>query len=276
MKSINCKGKLIDLSQPKVMGILNLTPDSFYDGGKYKSKIDILNQTEKMLGEGADFIDIGAYSSRPGAKYISEDQELDRIIPVLELILDKFPGILISIDTFRSKIAKESIDAGASMINDISAGNLDENMFATISKLQVPYIIMHMKGNPQNMQSQSNYSNLISDILFYFSKKINELRSLGVNDIIIDLGFGFSKTINQNYELLKNLNLFKTLELPILTGISRKSMLYKYLGITPEEALNATSVSNTIALQQGTNILRVHDVKQAVETIRILDKINQI
>jgi len=276
VKSINCKGKLIDLSQPKVMGILNLTPDSFYDGGKYKSKIDILNQTEKMLGEGADFIDIGAYSSRPGAKYISEDQELDRIIPVLELILDKFPGILISIDTFRSKIAKESIDAGASMINDISAGNLDENMFATISKLQVPYIIMHMKGNPQNMQSQSNYSNLISDILFYFSKKINELRSLGVNDIIIDLGFGFSKTINQNYELLKNLNLFKTLELPILTGISRKSMLYKYLGITPEEALNATSVSNTIALQQGTNILRVHDVKQAVETIRILDKINQI
>ncbi len=276
MKSINCKGKLIDLSQPKVMGILNLTPDSFYDGGKYKSEIDILNQTEKMLKEGADFIDIGAYSSRPGAKHISEDQELDRIIPVLELIFTKFPDILISVDTFRSKVAENSIESGASMINDISAGNLDEEMFATISKFQVPYILMHMKGNPQNMQSQSNYSSLISDILFYFSKKINELKSLGMNDIIIDVGFGFSKTMDQNYELLKNLNLFKTLELPILTGISRKSMLYNYLGITPEEALNATSVSNTIAIQQGANILRVHDVKQAVEAIKILDKINQV
>jgi dihydropteroate synthase len=171
VKSINCKGKLIDLSQPKVMGILNLTPDSFYDGGKYKSEIDILNQTEKMLKEGADFIDIGAYSSRPGAKHISEDQELDRIIPVLELIFTKFPDILISVDTFRSKVAENSIESGASMINDISAGNLDEEMFATISKFQVPYILMHMKGNPQNMQSQSNYSSLISDILFYFSKK---------------------------------------------------------------------------------------------------------
>lgn len=258
------------------MGILNLTPDSFYDGGKYKSEIDILNQTEKMLKEGADFIDIGAYSSRPGAKHISEDQELDRIIPVLELIFTKFPDILISVDTFRSKVAENSIESGASMINDISAGNLDEEMFATISKFQVPYILMHMKGNPQNMQSQSNYSSLISDILFYFSKKINELKSLGMNDIIIDVGFGFSKTMDQNYELLKNLNLFKTLELPILTGISRKSMLYNYLGITPEEALNATSVSNTIAIQQGANILRVHDVKQAVEAIKILDKINQV
>ncbi len=255
------------------MGILNLTPDSFYDGGKFKSEIDILKQIEKMLKEGADFIDIGAYSSRPDAKHISEDQELNRIIPVLELIISEFPDILISIDTFRSSIAKNCIEAGASMINDISAGNLDDKMFSTISKLQVPYIIMHMKGSPQNMRSQTNYSDLIGDIIFYFSKKINELRSLGVNDVIIDVGFGFSKTLDQNYELLQNLNLFETLDLPILTGISRKSMLYNYLDTTAEEALNATTVSNTIALKQGTNILRVHDVKQAVEAIKILEKL---
>ncbi len=255
------------------MGILNLTPDSFYDGGKFKSEIDILKQIEKMLKEGADFIDIGAYSSRPDAKHISEDQELNRIIPVLELIISEFPDILISIDTFRSSIAKNCIEAGASMINDISAGNLDDKMFSTISKLQVPYIIMHMKGSPQNMRSQTNYSDLIGDIIFYFSKKINELRSLGVNDVIIDVGFGFSKTLDQNYELLQNLNLFETLDLPILTGISRKSMLYNYLDTTVEEALNATTVTNTIALKQGTNILRVHDVKQAVEAIKILEKL---
>ncbi len=264
---------MIDLTQPKVMGILNLTPDSFYDGGKFKSEIDILKQIEKMLKEGADFIDIGAYSSRPDAKHISEDQELNRIIPVLELIISEFPDILISIDTFRSSIAKNCIEAGASMINDISAGNLDDKMFSTISKLQVPYIIMHMKGSPQNMRSQTNYSDLIGDIIFYFSKKINELRSLGVNDVIIDVGFGFSKTLDQNYELLQNLNLFETLDLPILTGISRKSMLYNYLDTTAEEALNATTVTNTIALKQGTNILRVHDVKQAVEAIKILEKL---
>lgn len=264
---------MIDLTQPKVMGILNLTPDSFYDGGKFKSEIDILKQIEKMLKEGADFIDIGAYSSRPDAKHISEDQELNRIIPVLELIISEFPDILISIDTFRSSIAKNCIEAGASMINDISAGNLDDKMFSTISKLQVPYIIMHMKGSPQNMRSQTNYSDLIGDIIFYFSKKINELRSLGVNDVIIDVGFGFSKTLDQNYELLQNLNLFETLDLPILTGISRKSMLYNYLDTTVEEALNATTVTNTIALKQGTNILRVHDVKQAVEAIKILEKL---
>ena len=274
LNSINCRGKLIDLTFPKVMGILNLTPDSFYDGGKFKSEKHILLQTEKMLKEGATFIDIGAYSSRPGAEHINEDLELTRLIPVLELILHKFPGILISIDTFRSGIAKKSIDTGASMINDISAGNLDDKMFQTIANLQVPYILMHMVGKPQNMEIHTNYNDLIVDIIFYFSEKINKLRTLGINDLIIDVGFGFSKTMDQNYELLQNLNLFKTLELPILAGVSRKSMLYKYLEITTEEALNATTVANTVALLQGANILRVHDVKQAVEAIRITNKLN--
>jgi len=276
MKSINCKGKLIDLADPKVMGILNLTPDSFYDGGKYKSEKDILQQIEKMISEGATFIDIGAYSSRPGAIHISEEEELSRLLPVLELILQNFPNLLISIDTFRSNVAKIAIETGACMINDISAGNLDDNMFKTIASLQVPYIIMHMKGNPKNMQTNVDYNNLITNIIYYFSKKINELRALNVNDIIIDVGFGFSKTIDQNYELLANLNLFKNLELPILTGISRKSMLYKFLDTTAIEALNATSIANTIALQQGTNILRVHDVKEAIETIKIIEKTNLI
>ena len=272
MKSINCKGKLIDLNSPKVMGILNLTPDSFYDGGKYRSEKDILLQTEKIITEGATFVDIGAYSSRPGAEHISEEEELSRLIPVLELILKKFPELLISIDTFRSKVAKNTIETGACMINDISAGNLDHQMFETIGKLQVPYIIMHMKGNPGNMQTNVDYNNLINDIIYYFSEKINKLRTLNVNDIIIDAGFGFSKTLDQNYELLGNLNLFKNLNLPILTGVSRKSMLYKLLDTTPKEALNATTIANTIALQQGSNILRVHDVKEAMQSIKILEK----
>lgn len=275
MRSINCKGHLIDLTTPKVMGILNLTPDSFYDGGKYKSDKEFLLQTEKMLHEGATFIDIGAYSSRPRAKHISEKEELSRLIPVLKILLQNFPEIIISVDTFRSEIAKKSIEIGASMINDISAGSLDAKMFLTIAKLQVPYIMMHMKGTPQNMQQNIIYNDLIKDILFYFSKKISELRALGINDLVLDVGFGFSKTLNQNYELLNNLNLFKTLELPILTGLSRKSMLYKHLNITPKEALNATTVANTIALQQGSNILRVHDVKEAMETIKILKKNNK-
>jgi len=276
MKSINCKGKLIDLNHPKVMGILNLTPDSFYDGGKYKSDKEFLSQTEKMIKEGATFIDIGAYSSRPGAEHISEKKELLRLIPILEIILQNFPELLVSIDTFRSRIAKLAIESGACMINDISAGNLDAHMFKTIAKLQVPYIIMHMKGKPTNMQSNVDYVNLINDIIFYFSKKIYELRALHVNDIIIDTGFGFSKTMDQNYELLANLNLFKNLDLPILTGISRKSMLYKFLNTTPDNVLNATTIANTIALQQGSNILRVHDVKEAVQAIKILEKTNLI
>ncbi len=270
---INCKGQLIDLSVPKVMGILNCTPDSFYDGGKYQSDASLLNQVEKMLNEGATFIDIGAYSSRPNAQNISEDEELKRSLNAVILILSKFPDTLISIDTFRSKIAKETVDAGACMLNDISGGSLDKELFKTIAKLQVPYVLMHMQGNPQTMQLNPRYHDIICDLRLYFSEKINQLMALGVNDIILDVGFGFGKTIEQNYALLKNLDLFQCFELPILAGLSRKSMLYKVLNTSPKEVLNATTVANTIALQNGASILRVHDVKEAIETIKIVKQL---
>ncbi len=273
MKTINCKGNLIDLKIPKVMGILNLTPDSFYDGGKYNSEKDAIQQTGKMLKEGADFIDIGAYSSRPGAKNISKKEELQRILPVIRLILREFPGVLVSVDTFRSEVARKCIEAGACMINDISGGNLDKKMFDTVAELQVPYILMHMPGTPQTMQKMAKYNDVVKELIYYFSKKVSQLRDLEVNDIILDVGFGFGKTLDQNYELLKNLDLFKILDLPILTGVSRKSMLYKFLNIEPEDALNATSIVNTLALMKGTDILRVHDVKQAVESVKLFQKI---
>jgi len=270
MQNINCKGKLIDLSTPKVMGILNITPDSFYDGGQYNDTNSILRQAEKMLSEGATFIDIGSYSSRPNAKHIDEKEELNRILPIIELLIKEFPQILISIDTFRSSTAKKGIEAGAAMINDISGGSLDENMFKIVAEFQVPYILMHLQGTPQTMQKHTSYEDLIKDIIFYFSKKVSELRASKVNDIILDVGFGFAKTLEQNFELLNNLDLFKILELPILTGLSRKSMLYKLLGTTAENALNATTSANTVALLKGTNILRVHDVKEAMEAIKIV------
>ncbi|WP_299674063.1 dihydropteroate synthase [uncultured Tenacibaculum sp.] len=269
--TINCKGTLIDLSSPKVMGILNITPDSFYDGGKYKSDVSILNQTNKMLTDGATFIDVGAYSSRPGAQHISEEEELKRIVPIIELLLKNFPEITISVDTFRSKVAEETIIAGASLINDISGGNMDNKMYNTVAKLQVPYILMHMQGTPQNMQKNPTYENIIADLISFFAEKIFELRQLKLNDVIIDVGFGFGKTIDHNYQLLKDLDLFKKLDVPILTGVSRKSMLYKLLDITPQEALNATTAANTIALLNGTNILRVHDVREAVEAVKIVE-----
>lgn len=272
--TINCKGTLIDVSSPKVMGILNITPDSFYDGGKYKNASDILKQTEKMLHEGATFIDVGAYSSRPGAKHISEEEELQRIVPVIELLVKEFPEIIISTDTFRSKIATETIKAGATLINDISGGSMDKNMFKTVAKLQVPYILMHMLGTPQNMQKNPTYENVVIDIAKYFSEKIFKLHQLKLNDIIIDVGFGFGKTIAHNFEILKNLSYFKHLEAPILAGISRKSMLYKTLDITAKEALNATTSANTIALLNGANILRVHDVKEAVEAVKIVTQVS--
>jgi dihydropteroate synthase len=268
--TINCKGTLIDLSTPKVMGILNITPDSFYDGGHYQHENDILSQTEKMLNEGATFIDVGAYSSRPGANHVSEDEELQRIVPVVELLLKNFPDALLSIDTFRSKVAIETIDAGAAMINDISGGNMDDQMFQTISELQVPYILMHMQGTPQTMQNNPNYDHVTTDLIQFFSKKLFELRQLQVKDVIIDVGFGFGKTIEHNFQLLSELNYFQTLNAPILAGISRKSMLYKTLNIQPQEALNATTAANTIALMNGANILRVHDVKEAVECVKIV------
>lgn len=271
--TINCKGKLIDLSSPKVMGILNITPDSFYDGGKFKDEVSILNQVDKMLTEGATFIDVGAYSSRPGAKHISEQEELKRIVPVINLLIKKYPEIIISVDTFRSKIAKETIHAGAAIVNDISGGNMDTKMFQTVADLQVPYILMHMLGTPQNMQQNPVYNDVIKDIISFFASKIYTLHELKLNDVIIDVGFGFGKTVNQNYQILKDLELFKILDAPILAGISRKSMLYKTLGVSAKEALNATTSANTIALLNGANILRVHDVKEAVEAVKIVNQL---
>ena len=268
--TINCKGTLIDLSTPKVMGILNCTPDSFFDGGKFKNETEILNQVEKMLFEGATFVDVGAYSSKPGAEFVSETEELNRLLPVVDLILKHFPETILSIDTFRSEVAKQSIEKGATLINDISAGSLDEKMMQTIANLKVPYIMMHMRGTPKTMQSLTNYGNIVKEMLFYFSEKVARARSLGINDLIVDPGFGFAKTLEQNYEVLNKIELFKILELPILVGVSRKSMIYKVLETTAQESLNGTTVLNTIALQKGANILRVHDVKEAVEAIKLI------
>ncbi len=271
MSQINCKGKLINLSTPKVMGILNTTPDSFYDGGKYKDMDTALTHVEKMLNAGATFIDVGAYSSRPNATHITEEEELHRILPIVTTMVEKFPEILISIDTFRSKVAKECVQIGACMVNDISGGTLDTAMYSTIAELQVPYILMHMQGTPQNMQKNTVYDDLVKDIIYFFSEKVQQLNALHVNDIILDVGFGFGKTLEQNYTLLQQLDLFKILELPILAGLSRKSMLYKLLDTTPQEALNGTTAANTIALLNGASILRVHDVKEATEAISIVE-----
>lgn len=273
--TINCKGQLIDIASPKVMGILNLTPNSFFDGGKYKNNSEILLQVEKMLNDGATFIDIGAYSSKPNAEFVSEAEELQRIVPVVQLILEKFPETILSIDTFRSEVAKICIENGAAIINDISAGNLDDNMLETIAKYNVPYIMMHIRGTPQTMQTMTNYENIVKEILFYFSEKVAKARSLGINDLIVDPGFGFAKTLNQNYEVLQKMELFKILELPLLAGFSRKSMIYKTLQSSAEEALNGTTVLNTIALTKGAKILRVHDVKEAMECVALFNKIKE-
>lgn len=272
--TINCRGNLIDLSIPKVMGILNVTPNSFYDGSKYKSETELLYQTEVMLNEGATFIDIGAYSSKPNAEFVSEQEELERILPVIHLILKHFPDAILSIDTFRSEVAKVSIENGAALINDISAGSMDEMMMKTISHYKVPYVMMHMRGNPQTMQSLTQYDNIVNDMLLYFSEKIAQARSFGINDLIVDPGFGFAKTIEQNYEVLQKMELFQMLELPILAGLSRKSMIYKTLNSNAQEALNGTTVLNTIALTKGASILRVHDVKEAMECVTLFNKIN--
>ena len=264
-KSINCRGNLLFLDEPIVMGILNVTPDSFFDGGKFNSTNAALKRAETILGEGGKIIDIGGYSSRPGADNIAEKDEIKRVIPVIESILKTFPKAIISIDTFRASIAKVAIETGASIVNDISGGEADKKMFATIAKLQVPYILMHMQGSPQNMQANPIYDDVVLNIAKYFSKKVNQLTRLGVNDIILDPGFGFGKTIDHNYEILDRLEEFNVLNLPLLAGLSRKSMIYKKLNITPEESLPETIRLNKIALQKGANILRVHDVKEAVQ-----------
>ena len=272
--TINCKGLLVDLSTPKVMGILNVTPNSFFDGGKYKNDTEILSQVEKMLLDGASFIDVGAYSSKPNAEFVSEHEEISRIVPVVNLILKHFPETIISIDTFRSEVAKASIESGAAIINDISAGNLDDKMLEIIAKYNVPYIMMHMRGNPQTMQTLTNYEDVVKEMLFYFSEKVAMARSYGINDLIIDPGFGFAKTIAQNYEIFQKMELFNILELPLLIGVSRKSMIYKTLDTSIENALNGTTVLNTLALSKGSKILRVHDVKEAMECVTLFNKIN--
>ena len=271
--SINCNGKLVDLNTPKVMGVLNITPDSFYDGGRYKDAKSILNQTEKLISEGATFIDIGAYSSRPGADFISENEELQRIVPVVELIQKNNPDVLISIDSFRAKVIRECVSAGAVISNDISAGKLDPDMIKTVGELGVPYIMMHMRGTPQTMKNHTTYQHLINEIYAYFSKQIELARQHNITDIIIDPGFGFAKTLAQNYELLNQMEFFKNLNCPILTGVSRKSMIYKVLGCTAEEALNGTTALNMVALMNGACILRVHDVKEAVECIKLFNQL---
>lgn len=271
--TINIKGNLLNFSVPKIMGILNVTPDSFFDGGKYNSNDKIIKQVEKMIISGADIIDVGGYSSRPGASDISIDDELKRVIPIIKLIRKHFPSSLISIDTFRSKVANESIISGADIINDISAGNLDPQMHKTAANLKAPYILMHMKGNPRNMMNNSNYEDITKDVCKYFSERIEKARVAGINDLIIDPGFGFSKTTEQNYELLNNLDLLKQFQKPLLVGVSRKSMIYKTLNTTPEKALNGSSVLHTISLLKGANILRTHDVKEAVECVKILSQL---
>lgn len=272
MSTINCKGRLIDLSTPKVMGILNVTPDSFFDGGTLKNADEVVQKVEKMLDEGADFIDLGGYSSWLVAAFVSVEEELNRVVPIVEILVEKFSDILISIDTFRSDVAQKAIEAGAAMINDISAGMLDERMLETVAKLQVPYIMMHMKGTPQTMQSLANYDDLLKEMNFYFSERISKARSFGLNDIIIDPGFGFAKTLEHNFELLQKMQLLDFHDLPILAGISRKSMIYKTLDTNPENALNGTTFLHAFCLQNGAKILRVHDVAEAVECVKLIEQ----
>jgi dihydropteroate synthase len=268
-KTLNIQGRLVDLSIPKIMGILNVTPDSFYDGGRYLTEESIVGQVGKMLSEGADFIDVGGYSSRPGAEDITPEEEKDRTVKAISVIVRNFPGTIVSIDTFRSAVAEAATDAGASMINDISGGSLDGKMFETVARLRVPYVMMHMRGNPQNMRTQTQYNNLMLELIEYFHKKIYVLRQLEVNDIIIDPGFGFSKTAEQNFTILQHLEKFSILGRPVLVGLSRKSMVWKTLGINAADALNGTTALNTVALLKGADIVRVHDVKEAREVIKL-------
>lgn len=272
--TINCNGHLIDFDTPKIMGILNVNPDSFYDGGNYQSDKAVLHQTEKMVKEGATFIDVGGASSKPNAPVITPEEESRRVVGVVQSIVKEFPEAIVSIDTFNAGVAKKAIDVGASMVNDISAGVLDAEMLQVVGQANVPYVMMHMKGNPQNMQTQTQYNDLSKEILFYFSERIGEAKKHGINDVILDVGFGFSKDIDQNFELLKNLGTIgSVLKSPLLAGISRKSMIYKTLAIDPSQALNGTTALHMVALQNGANILRVHDVKEAKECIGLFEKI---
>lgn len=270
--TINVNGKLIDLGQPQVMGILNVTPDSFYSGSRKQSEEDIRSRVKQIVDEGGQMIDIGAYSSRPGADDVSAEEEMARLRKGMKIVNEIAPDMPVSVDTFRADVAKMCVEElGVGIINDISGGELDKNMFATVAKLGVPYILMHMKGTPQTMQQAPHYDDLMKEILLYFAEKIQQLRDLGQKDIILDPGYGFAKTIEHNYHLLHHQEMLNVFELPLLVGISRKSMIYRLLGGTPEESLNGTSVLNTIALQKGASILRVHDVKECMEVVKIVE-----
>lgn len=270
MFTLNCNGRLLVIDKPVVMGIINVTPDSFYSGSRKVSLDESLRQAERMLHEGAAIIDIGGQSTRPGSKEISAEEELLRVLPAIEAISRQFPQSFISVDTYYSKVAAEAVAAGASIINDISSGALDEQMIPAVASLHVPYIAMHMKGKPATMQQHANYANVSLEVLDFFIKKTEECRKAGINDIIVDPGFGFAKTIAHNFALLKDISVFKILQKPLLAGLSRKATVYKTLGITPEDALNGTTVLNTMALQKGADILRVHDVKEAMETVKLI------
>ncbi len=271
----NMNGISLKLDEPTVMGILNITPDSFFDGGSYKNEEEILQKVAQLITEGSTIIDVGGYSSRPNAEHISEEEELARVLPIILLIRENYATIAISIDTFRSEVARQCVTAGANIINDISGGTLDPKMFSTVAELQVPYILMHIKGNPQTMQETPTYQNVVEEVKTYFKEKIDALYRLGFKNIIIDLGYGFGKTTEHNYQLLSAQHEFKKFGLPILTGVSRKSMITKILDCSPTEALNGTTALNTIALLNGANILRVHDVKEAKETIKLVEQIKQ-
>lgn len=274
--TLNCRGCLIDVSKPQVMGIINLTPDSFYPQSRVKNEKEILKRVEQILKEGGSMVDVGAYSSRPNAQNVSEEEELERLIPVLKSIRSHFPDLIISVDTFRALVAEKAIEEGeADIINDISGGEMDSNMFETIARINVPYILMHMKGTPQNMQNNPFYEDVVAEISLSLSKRVDVLRSLGVNDIIIDPGFGFGKSLEDNYRLLNDLDQLSFFELPIMVGFSRKSMIYRFLDISVEGALNGTTVLNTLALTKGINILRVHDVKEAVECVKLVAHLSE-
>lgn len=273
-KYINVNGSLLDLSTPCVMGILNITPDSFYSGSRMQTEAEIADRVTQIIAEGARIIDIGAYSSRPNAENVSAKEEMERLRAGLEILYKVQPDAIVSVDTFRADVARMCVEEyGVAIINDIAAGEMDEDMFRTVADLNVPYIMMHMQGTPQNMQQHPHYDNLLKDIFQYFARKVQQLRDLGLKDMILDPGFGFGKTLEHNYELLSHLEEFRIFELPLLVGVSRKSMIYRLLGTTPQEALNGTTVLDTICLLKGANILRVHDVREAVETVKIVGQI---
>ncbi len=266
----NCRGRLLDLSSPQVMGIINVTPDSFYDGGKLKTDSDLLLLAEKMLKDGAAVLDVGGMSTRPNAEEVTEQEELKRIISAIEIIHKNFPEATISVDTWRSKVVEEAVNVGASMVNDISAGRFDKNLLTTVSKLKVPYLLMHMQGTPQTMQQNPAYSDVVKEVFEFLKEKIIHLNQLGIHDIIIDPGFGFGKTVEHNFQLLNHLDLLKIMGLPILAGLSRKSMICKPLKVNPDKALNGTTALNAIALMKGAKLLRVHDVKEAREVTKLM------